>query len=82
MLVATRKARPGSAGRKNADITALLVRSYLTASEDDLAHFNRDAHGWISSRSMLWVCKDCCCVAVMNVISMNGIGWFTADSQC
>ena len=37
MLIATRKARSGSIGRKNADITTLLVRSYLTASEDDLA---------------------------------------------
>ena len=50
MLIATRKARSGSTGRKNADITALLVRSYLTASEDDLGLFNSDAHGWILSQ--------------------------------
>ena len=50
MLVATRKARSGSTGRKNADITALPVRSYLTASEDDLTFFNSDAHGWILSQ--------------------------------
>ena len=52
MLIATytRKARSGSTGRKNADITALLVRSYFTASEDDLTFFNSDAHGWILSQ--------------------------------
>ena len=54
MLIAkvqlTRKAGSGSIGRKNADITALLVRSYLTASEDDLTLFNSDAHGWTLSQ--------------------------------
>jgi hypothetical protein len=50
MLIATRKTRSGSTSRKNADITALLVRSYLTASEDDLALFNSDAHGCVLSQ--------------------------------
>ena len=96
MLVATRncrKARFGPARRGGADIAALLVRSYLTASEDDLAPFNRDAHGcpWMPMDGssctcktgaagggvLLWAFADCCCATLVDVISMDGIGWST-----